>query len=61
MQTSLSLQDVCKKCGGYKFAPYNSNTSATVKLCHCIKEEDFEIIELRKKLLDDLQNMRKKK
>jgi hypothetical protein len=34
--------------------------SATVKLCHCIKEEDFEIIELRKKLLNELQNMRKK-
>jgi hypothetical protein len=46
MQSSLSLQDICKKCGGYKFAPYNSNTSATVKLCHCPK--------MTKKELDDL-------
>ena len=30
-----TINDICKKCGGYKFAPYNSNTSATVKLCHC--------------------------
>ena len=30
-----SINDICKKCGGYKFAPYNSNTSATVRLCHC--------------------------
>jgi hypothetical protein len=60
METSLSLQDICKKCGGYKFAPYNSNISATVKLCHCIKESDFEMIELRKRLLDEMQNLRKK-
>ena len=41
MQTSLSINDICKKCGGYKFAPYNSNLSATVRLCHCteIKKE----------------------
>ena len=41
MQTSLTLNDICKKCGGYKFAPYNSNLSATVRLCHCteIKKE----------------------
>ena len=35
MNNNLLLQNICKKCGGYKFAPYNSNTSATVKLCHC--------------------------
>ena len=42
METSLSLQDKCKKCGGYKFAPYNSNISATVRLCHCTKISDTE-------------------
>ena len=35
MKSYSSINDICKKCGGYKFAPYNSNTSATVKLCHC--------------------------
>lgn len=41
MQSNLTLNDICKKCGGYKFAPYNSNLSATVRLCHCteIKKE----------------------
>ena len=38
MQTNLSINGVCNKCNGYKFAPYNSNLSATVKLCHCKKE-----------------------
>jgi hypothetical protein len=36
MITSIFINDICKKCGGYKFAPYNSNLSATVRLCHCI-------------------------
>jgi hypothetical protein len=43
METSLSLQDICKKCGGYKFAPYNSNMSATVKLCHCTSISKVEL------------------
>ena len=59
MQTSLSINDICKKCGGYKFAPYNSNLSATVKLCYCPKE-DVEFTELQKKILDGLQDVRKK-
>lgn len=50
---------MCKKCRGYKFAPYNSNLSATVKLCHCTKKHP-EFTELQKKILDDMQNMRKK-
>jgi len=57
MQSNLTLHNICKKCGGYKFAPYNSNTSATVRLCHCTKE-DFT--KLQKKILDGLQDMRKK-
>jgi len=60
MVTSILLENICKKCKGYKFAPYNSNISSTVKLCHCIKESDFEIIKLRKRLLDEMQNLRKK-
>jgi hypothetical protein len=60
MMSSLSINGICEKCKGYKFAPYNSNMSATVKLCHCIKKSDFEMIDLTKKLLDGLQNVRKK-
>ena len=59
MESNLSLQDICKKCGGYKFAPYNSNMSATVKLCHCPKE-DPEFNELQKKILNEMQDLRKK-
>jgi len=59
MQSSLTLNNICKKCGGYKFAPYNSNLSATVRLCHCTKE-DPEFTKLQKKILDELQNLRKK-
>lgn len=59
MPTSLSINGICEKCKGYKFAPYNSNMSATVKLCHCPKEEP-DFTELQKKILDGLQDMRKK-
>lgn len=55
----ISINELCQKCKGYKFAPYNSNTSATVKLCHCTKE-DVEFTKLQKKILDGLQDMRKK-
>jgi hypothetical protein len=54
MQSNLILNNICKKCGGYKFAPYNSNTSATVKLCHCTKISDTEFTESQKKILDEL-------
>jgi phospholipase C len=60
MQTSLTLNDICKKCGGYKFAPYNFNTSATVRLCHCTKEPDHEFTKVQKIILDEMQKMRKK-
>jgi hypothetical protein len=44
MISSISINDICKKCGGYKFAPYNSNMSATVKICHCPKSPiDFKL------------------
>ena len=59
MQSSLSLQDICKKCGGYKFAPYNSNTSATVKLCHCPKITNEELNELAKKLNDLVEKQKR--
>jgi hypothetical protein len=55
----ISINELCQKCKGYKFAPYNSNTSATVKLCHCTTE-DVEFTKLQKKILDGLQDMRKK-
>lgn len=55
----ISINELCQKCKGYKFAPYNSNTSATVRLCHCKKEEP-EFTKLQKKILDGLQDMRKK-
>jgi hypothetical protein len=47
MQNKLfftSINDICKKCGGYRFAPYNSNTSATVRLCHCTQISKEELI-----------------
>ena len=56
---NIDLSNMCQKCKGYKFAPYNSNMSATVKLCHCPKEEP-EFTELQKKILDALQDVRKK-
>ncbi len=49
MQSNLTLNDICKKCRGYKFAPYNSNVSATVKLCHCPTITKAEIINKLKK------------
>lgn len=59
MVSSLSINEICKKCKGYKFAPYNSNMSATVRLCHCPKEKP-DFTELQKKILDDMQDVRKK-
>jgi hypothetical protein len=49
MATSLFIDQLCKRCGGYRFAPYNSNTSATVKLCHCPTITKAKIIEELKK------------
>ena len=59
MVNSFSINGICEKCKGYKFAPYNSNMSATVKLCHCPKE-DPELNQLKKNVADGLQNMRKR-
>ena len=59
MVSSLSINELCNKCGAYKFAPYSPNTSATVRLCHCTKE-DPEFTKLKKKISDGLQDMRKK-
>jgi hypothetical protein len=56
---NIDLSNVCQKCKGYKFAPYNSNTSATVRLCHCPKEEP-EFTKIQKTILDEMQKMRKK-
>jgi hypothetical protein len=55
-----SINDICKKCGGYRFAPYNSNTSATVKLCHCTEISNPEFTKIQKIILDEMQKMRKK-
>ena len=46
-----SINDICKKCGGYKFAPYNSNMTATVKLCHCTEISKVELNNAIKKIL----------
>jgi hypothetical protein len=55
MESNLSLQDICNKCGGYKFAPYNSNMSATVKLCYCPKKDFNE--DLNKFIIDKLKDL----
>lgn len=60
MVSSLSISELCQKCKGYKFAPYSSNTSATVRLCHCTKEPDPEFTKRQKTILDEMQKMRKK-
>lgn len=57
---NIDLSNVCQKCKGYKFAPYNSNTSATVRLCHCAKEPGPEFTKIQKTILDEMQKMRKK-
>jgi hypothetical protein len=53
----ISINELCKKCGGYKFAPYNSNLSATVKLCHCPTITKAEIInELKKRFKEKFKD-----
>ena len=42
MEIYTTIKDICTKCGGYKFAPYNPDMDATVKLCHCTKDIDIK-------------------
>lgn len=42
MKMYTTIKDICTKCGGYKFAPYNPDMDATVKLCHCTKDIDIK-------------------
>ena len=55
----VTINDVCKKCGGYKFAPYNSNTSATVKLCHCTEITKLELNDVIKDLIKNATKVKK--
>lgn len=52
MQSNLILNNICKKCGGYKFAPYNSNLSATVKLCHCTEISKVELDDITRRIIE---------
>lgn len=51
MQSNLILNNICKKCGGYKFAPYSSNVSATVKLCHCTEISNIDFDEITRRIV----------
>jgi hypothetical protein len=46
-----SINDICKKCGGYKFAPYVPSMSATVRMCHCTEISELELNEITKRLI----------
>jgi hypothetical protein len=53
----ISINELCQKCKGYKFAPYSSGTSATVKLCHCPTITKAEIInELKKRFKEKFKD-----